>query len=244
MEKIEIDRLSKFLINAQYVGMGTTAICFRKNEKCIKIFRNTWRKKALFYYHDMLIHLEELNSLNNESFLVPEKILSLQGEIIGYIAPYKKSRTFARIKKQTKIKDLMKALEKLIQDTDKISNQLFQLQDIHNKNILYNGQFFIIDLDFTNRSVINLTKIIQYNREAILKTILYTLFSLRIDQLLKISSLELQTLYDQTLYQDYHKVFEFFNHFSEISQKNDLKVKDLKRSKLIAKEQNTYFKYF
>lgn len=59
-----------------------------------------------------------------------------------------------------------------------------------------------------------------------------------------IHSSETQKLYNQMLYEDYQKMREFFKSLKEDLNKQELKISDLRRNRLITKEYNSYYRPF
>lgn len=244
MEIIEIDKTSEILKGARYIGHGTTAICFKnKNNRVIKLYRNTNNKRYLFE-RNMYEHLNLLNEITNESFLGPEIIITSHGQIIGYIYPFKKAKTLARISPLINAETLIKPTEKLIKNTDQISNHQFMLKDLHDKNMLFKEEFTVIDLDQGEKSLYSKDSIRYANRQTVLQSIMHSLFHVKYNQIMYIHSSETQKLYNQMLYEDYQKMREFFKSLKEDLNKQELKISDLRRNRLITKEYNSYYRPF
>ena len=246
MEIIEIKDVLKLVLNSKFIGYGSTCFCFlMPNGDVLKLFRDTYNKNKLFLSRKMPDHLYLLNTLNNDSYRGPEKIFMRDNLIIGYSYKYIHAKTLANIKKNISTNEIVKSLDKLIEDTYLISDKRFLLGDLHDKNILYQKVFSIIDLDY---GLINGTsaidEIAQANIHYLLKIILNSLLDVEIDEIIHIYSLELQKLYDKTVYEDYRYVQEFFDAICEELKTKDLTVGKLKRNryKLAYKTQNSYFK--
>lgn len=167
-KEIEIIELQKkkelygLLLGARYIGSGKTSSCFLlKDGSVLKVYKNSYKKRELFERRSMLKHVRLLSTLKNESYITPELIFTCEKEVIAYKTEYRHAKTLAKVSSSTKIKDMLLHLDKLIEDTYLIGERKFRLGDLHDKNILFNGFYYMIDLDFGKEE--NIEEINKYN---------------------------------------------------------------------------------
>lgn len=192
----------------------------------------------------MVRHLEFLEEMTNNTFIGPEKIIMCHNQVVGYTYPYVKASTLAKISPSTKVKNLFPAIEKLIQDADDVSKKSLDIGDLHDKNILFQNMFSIIDLDDGKKSIYDENKTIIFNRNLVLKVLINSLFKIESRQDMQIHSLEIQKLYTQIFVESYQKIYDFFESFVQTLEKPDLTIKDLRRTRLITKTYNSYYQPF
>lgn len=179
MKVTNVKNLYSYIASGRFVGFGKTAVCYRiSNGRLLKLYLNTFYTEQLFKNRDMMEHLELLNSVSNDSFIGPEEILVKDGKIVGYIYPFIKARTLQNIPLSTKLSQLQNNFNKLIEDTIEISEKRFELIDVHNKNILFDGnKYYVIDLDegrLSNREDPKLD--IIHNNKEITNTVINSYF--------------------------------------------------------------------
>lgn len=217
MEAIEIKNLKINFWKLRILGIGTLGICFLLPErKVLKLFFNKHRVYELKNRHgDLITHFNYINSVGNETFMVPEKLLMRNGEIVGYIASYGLGRQIAHFRKETKINNLIEAYEPLIDDTKKISEKKFRLHDVHDGKVLYNeilNSFCCIDLDKGYKEDSTRTKdLVQLNMRAINKCLICSLFG--VDILYKnveFYNYDLRHLHEEATLRDYMAIYDFF----------------------------------
>lgn len=209
MKITEIKNLSKYLIGSIPIGIGTSAICFlMPNEKVLKIYYSSSLKNYI------TSNIEMFYKIGNETYIAPEELLLKDGLCIAQIYEYIPSTTLHNISCDYKMNDIINAYEKLIIDTKKISEKSFVLRDLHDKNILFNGEFNIIDLDrgyvAENRASEN---IFRSNMELVNQTILYSL--------LKVKSYEILEFNNPMLQEIYCKTFSYVEKFPELLEAID-----------------------
>ena len=245
MRFTEIKSISTYLTNSRLIGVGTTAVCFlMKNGNVLKLYLNTYNKRRLFYVNDMTEHLILLNSISNDSYIGPEEVLIKNGECIGYIYPYVHSKTLSSIDRNKSIYDVTKSFDKLIEDTKKVSNQSFRLGDLHDKNILFNHTYSIIDLDkgfIEDR--LDIENIHSANMKNIIKTIIYAIFKVKCVDEISFFDDKISEMYFSTIYYYPEKLGEFLETIASIYEiKNPTMGNLLKNKRYILKsEYNTYY---
>lgn len=102
----------------------------------------------------------------------------------------------------------------------------------------------MIDLDQGKTSGLSKEITCKENQSVIMKKILNSLLQIRNHQIGRIWDPVIQKLYDQAIYNDYHKIYELFELLKKVLDKPNLTISDLRKSRLITKEYNTYYKPF
>lgn len=227
MKTTEIKSILPYLIGSIPIGIGTTAICFlMPNGKVLKLYMNTYLKRELFYYHDMRKHLEFLNSISNDSYIGPEELLMKNNEVIGYIYTYINALELKRLRNNIKLNDVVKGYEKLYNDTLKISNNKFRLKDLHQKNILFNGNYYIIDLDKGFLDDRDNNEIFNSNIIDINNIILNAIFDLKFFEHLSFYDDDLDELLYSSLYENHEDFYELLQRLFD----NNLTKKEVKEN--------------
>ncbi len=234
----------KLLFGATYIGAGKTSCCFLlKDGSVLKIYKNSSEKRELFQTRSMLEHIVLLSELKNESYITPKVVFTFQNEVIAYKIEYRPAKTLAKVNLLTKVQDFLLYLDKLIEDTYLIGENNFRLKDLHDKNILFNGYYYIIDLDFGKKEETK-ENINRYNIQDIIKLLFYFLFDVKAYEIVKFDDPLLLELYHDTLYKKYTYIYSFFEALQEEMKTNELQVRDLRRTHLIEKEYNSYYRIF
>ena len=242
MKKTAINSLMPYLKDSYLIGVGTTALCFlMKDGNVLKVFMDTSNKKELFLSKKNIIkHFELINKLKNDTYIVPEELLIKDNNFIGYIYPYKSAKVLNLLNKNTKLDNIIDSYDKLIEDTSKISEKKFILEDLHDKNILYSDNFYLIDLDFgyfeKSKSSEELTNLNLLNLN---EAIIHSLFKKKLNMVIDFFDEDLNDLYKNATKKDY-RYFKIL--LLEIQKyKDSIKSKsDLKKNKLIYTHNNYY----
>lgn len=239
MEEMEIKNLKINFLTLKILGIGTLGICFLLPEgKVLKIFFNRHRVAELKDRHGELIpHFNFINSVGNETFMVPEKLLMRKGEVVGYIASYGYGRQIAHFRRDLRVNTLIEAYEPLINDTKKISEKKFRLHDVHDGNVLYDeilNRFCCIDLDkgYKDEDSLRTKDLIQLNMRAINKCIICSLFG--VDILYKnveFYSYDLRRLHETATLRDYEAIYDFFECLFKTIDNQDPTIGILHREK-------------
>ena len=230
MKTTEIKSILTYLVGAIPIGIGTTAICFlMPNGKVLKLYMNTYLKRELFYYHDMRKHLEFLNNISNESYIGPEELLIKNDEVIGYIYTYINGLELKRLKNNIRLNDIVKGYENLYNDTLKISNNKFRLNDLHQKNILFNGNYYVIDLDKGYVDNKDNKKIFDINITNINNNIINSIFDLNFFEHLSFYDDDLDKLFYSSLYENHEDFYElleklFYNGITKKDVKEKIRI--------------------
>lgn len=242
MKVTEIKSIYPYLYRSKFVGVGTTAICFKMpNNKVLRLYLDTYRKNLMFKHYNMYEKLNKLETIKNDSYIVPEELLIKDNEIIGYIYPYIHAKTLKRvINNNISINNLFNNYEKLISDTKKVSELDFIIHDLHSRNILFDGNYYIIDLDqgdfykYQDNFKLNVYKI----RDVIMDEI----FKNNVDYILEFNNIDIGNTYRKINWANIDEVKYFFNYLSKYINKDNIKVKDIRKKILINKTYNSYYK--
>jgi len=235
MKITEVNNLYKYLIGAVPIGFGTTAVCFlMRNNKVLKVYYSISLKNI------MMSKFEILDEIGNDSYITPEEVLIKDNLCIAQIYPYIKAKTLNKINKNT-ISELLINYDKLKKDTKYVSDRNFLLGDLHRKNILFNGSYYVIDLDkgYTEERYSENT-IYSLNMRKINETILYSIFGIKSDRVVDFYNEDIKKSYCKSL-SDLDYFPELLELFAKYSESEDVKVisKKIEYNTSI----NTYYKY-
>ena len=248
MKKTAIVSLYQYLKGSHIIGIGTTAVCYlMKDKRVLKLFINTANKKYLFDKYDNVVdHFEKINDLKNSTYIVPEEVLIKDKKCIGYIYGYINSKTLKNIRLNTKIDALIYGYDNLYEDTKEISSKKFHLFDVHDRNILFNGNYNIIDLDKgTFEDNISEEQILKENMDLINKTIIYSLLRVKEYEIIKFYDVNLRDLYRENIERNYKGMKSFLKEFQkyrkDINTVFDMKIKS---KNLVYSYYNDYYKNY
>lgn len=237
METMDIKNLKVNWLTLKVLGIGTLGICFLlPGGKVLKLFFNKWRVRKLESDHNNLYsHFEEINSIGNETYMVPEILLTKNNSVIGYIANYGKGHQIAHLSANTTISQVIKAYKPLINDTQLISEQKFKLSDIHDGNILYdeiNNRFYCIDLDHGQKDSLSGDSIMKLNMRALNDCIILSLFGIdSYKREAEFYDTRLQKIYDEATLRDYEAIYDFLYYLQKDMNDPDVTCGTLKRKK-------------
>lgn len=244
MKKTAVESLLPYLKGARYISVGTTAVCFlMKNGKVLKVFLDTHRKRQLFSRYDNIIdHFDEIYQIKNDSFIVPEELLIKDGICVAYIYDYINARELKHLRLKTSLQHLIDAYDRLYEDTCQISDKKFRLSDVHDKNILFNTKYKIIDLDrgfFKEEDPAEL--VYKFNIQKINKTIIYSLLRMPANYEIKFIDKDLNELYNESLFGDERQIKELIKYLMDKDINTVLNIK-LKSKQLVRTWHNDFYK--
>ena len=241
MEIIEIDSVYKYLKDSIFIGRGTTAYCFLKPDNTVvKIYNHSSSTAAMFSKVDMVQRLNNIHNIQNDTYIGPEKLIMKNGELIGYIYPYIDAPTLQNTSLKTTIFDLYKDCPKLIEDTKKISDLGFRLYDVHHKNILFNGNYYVIDLDKGRINDIQ-DYLIKCNMSAIKETVIGYLFNVKPWEVVIFDDEEINYLYKGNSWTNEEQIYNFFETLAKKTDISNPSVKQLRRKIGYKKYYNEYY---
>lgn len=233
MEITQIQSLHDYLKGSKIIGMGTSAICFlMPNGKVLKIYY----EKAFRKYIAANMHM--FSDIGNDTFIAPELLLFKDELCLAQIYQYTPGKTFKNIDKYT-IKDILIGYKKLFEDTKKISEKSFVLCDIHDRNILFNGEFKIIDLDrgYIDKSLKN-DYIANSNIKKINDVILHSLLNVSPNKIIEFDNVDIQNIYSKT----FIDVEKFPILLEMLDEHSDTNIKKLSKKIKFKTTINSYYK--
>lgn len=220
VDYLVVDNVKNLCVNTRYIGRGTTANCYKtKDDRVLKVFRETYRKQSLFnFIGDMESHYNKISMLNNDSYVGPQElVLSKLNKIVAYYMEYKNARTIKRFKLNIRVRDLIEPYKRLIIDTKKVSEARFRVSDLHNKNILYDGSFYMIDLDHGKFDDFHeCSDILKYNMCDIVHVIIDAIFGASYDKDIYFVNSYLDDLYEELTRNNYELFEEFISKLEEV----------------------------
>lgn len=224
------------------IGIGTSAVCYKIDENTVaKLFYD-------FFCYDFDINnpivrnqFELLLSLSNDTYKGPNQLIVKDGIVVGYLYPFIDGKTLHRIRNNITVNDIITKYPKVIEDTKKISCFNFRLHDLHDKNILINDSFKVIDLDrgYQSSNYDN-NGYLKYNMININQVIIHSLFHVDEKDSIAFYNDSLQELYDKCLYEDYHFLIEFLEQTEKETNLCKVKYKKI-RKKIDYRIDKTYY---
>ena len=253
MKVTNIDSLNPFLKECYKIpiGKGTTAVCYlMKNGNVLKIFKDTYNTATLKrMYPNSIEHYSSFESIKNDSYISPDELLIINGQVIAYIYKYVNAKTFKKISYLTSLRDifLSDAYKRLQENTFKASEKGFELYDSHDENILFDGtNFYNIDLDFSNvSSDIDIDKLYMQNIRTIQNAMIYSLFNIKSIKKynLYFNDEVLDKLYNLSIYHDDNQIKQLVEELEKRNVKTKFDVRT-KKHFLARVEYNDYYNRF
>ncbi len=240
MNIVEVDDLKQF--KKLPIGIGTSAVCYRIDENTVaKLFYD-------FFCYDFDINnpivrnqFELFSSLSNDTYKGPNQLIVKDGIIVGYLYPFIDGKTLHRVRNSLTVDDIVMKYSKVIEDTKRISSFNFRLHDLHDKNILVNDSFRVIDLDRgyqENNS--NEKGLLKYNMIDINRVIIHSLFHVDDKDSIVFYKDFLQELYDKCLYEDYRFLVDFLEQTEKETNLCKVKYKKI-RKRINYRVDKTYY---
>ncbi len=129
---------------------GTTASVYKmNNNEVLKVYRDTFRKRAIFSARDMNEILTRLSNIKLSSFVTPNDIyIDNNDNILGYSMDLVSGSKSNRIDPIIELKEIIKAVKKLDKDNKLLSEEKYLIRDLHERNMFYNiNGYKVFDLD-------------------------------------------------------------------------------------------------
>lgn len=244
MRIIEINDVRKYLNSLKIkkiIGIGTTAICFLLNDgRVLKLYHN---KPELIFNQDFCEHFTKISKISNDSYIGPDELIISKNNFIGYLYPYVDAKTMHNIK-DIEINELIYKYEKLDFDTKKISDNKFLLGDLHDRNILIGSLFYMIDLDRGHiQDTMTNEKVYLYNMRYINKIIIYSIFNVKLNEIMKFNNSEIENLYNTCLFSKPDLLPIFLEKIENECNLNKTYVKKIRKKIKYSVERNSYYNY-
>ena len=229
MNIIEVDDYHKLLKRHMPIGVGTTAYCFlMPDNKVFKLFKKIYRESTLFQTNNMLQRLQDINTIQNDTYIGPDTVVLCNNEVIGYIYPLVEAKTFKRVNTNIKVIDILNNMDKLIEDTKDISDKGFYLVDMHYRNLLYDGSYYVIDLD-KGHLVDYKAGLYKTNMHAIYDTIFSHIFDIKPWEMIRFNRSYLDDLYYRTNWEDRNDVYNTYEEMTRYVEQEEPTIKELRR---------------
>ena len=148
MEIIQFKKSDLLIGPSIPLGSGKTANCFlTPNSDVLKIYKHNYEVDKLFKDGDFKLKLERLGSISNETFIGPSALLYTDDVLVGYTYKYCSAPTLYHAGNETSLTRLFINYDELLADIKKVSNNHLRIRDPHDKNILLDSNYHMIDLD-------------------------------------------------------------------------------------------------
>lgn len=219
MKITNVESIIPYLKGSKFIGMGYTAICFLMNNgKAFKLYIETFNKRNMFNCMENPIdHFSKINEIKNDTYIVPDELILKNGKVVGYIYDYINGKTLKKMNYSLDL--LINSYDRLIYDTYEVSDKGFDLFDVHDKNILFDNKFRIIDLDKGEFKEYGTEKIFKSNMSEINKTIIYNVFSEPRYKEIRFFDQDRKELFNQSLYEDVYKMKELLIDLKKVGTK-------------------------
>ncbi|MBR1376707.1 MAG: hypothetical protein IJ565_02725 [Bacilli bacterium] len=243
MKIIEADTVTPYILNSLPIGVGTTAICFcLLDGRVFKYYINTRQTMLMFANPHFKAKLERISTITNDSYVGPQELLFIKGELKGYFYPYVEGKTLKSTRKDITLSELFRNYEKLLTDTIEVSKKGFTLYDLHDRNIIFNDYFNIIDLDRCYFENDKFEHTLRINLRTISETILGYIFKTEPWQTINIYDRDLQYIYYNTDWQNLDEVDALIKMISDKCNDADPTVKTIRKKIKYVKEYNEYYR--
>ena len=241
MKITEIDNVMDYIKYSIPIGIGTTAICFLMPDgRVFKYYIDTPNTYALFQ-SDMIERLSNINKVMNDTYIGPEEVLVMHKKVVGYLYPFVKARTLKHMKKSNTIDELFGRADKLIKDTIDISNKGFMLFDVHWKNILYDGNYYVIDLD-KGHLVESRERLLSHNLNQIYQTIFETIFKIKPWEVIDFNDRRLTDMYYKNKWDNEDSLNEFLDYIKFKTNDSNPSIRVIRSRIGYTKFRNSYYK--
>lgn len=125
-------------------GKGGFGRCYILDDKTLyKKFFKQDNGKYPFEYD----HFDKFYGIESDSFVFPIEVETKGDYVLGYTMDYIHADTLELLDFDYSISDFIVALDKLKQGLYEITEQGIIISDVNAKNILYDGEFHVIDTD-------------------------------------------------------------------------------------------------
>lgn len=134
----DIPKLKEFKVES------TNKLYFQENDYIVKIFLDCYRSLDQKIGKDIFNLLVKLRKLDGESQLIlPRDIYMTDKAILGYNTKFINASNVNFISRETKIKELLDAYQKLLESIRLLANNNINLVDILSGNMLYKMVIYI-----------------------------------------------------------------------------------------------------
>lgn len=179
----------KYIEKCKEIGFGAQGVVYRNKNIAIKVFHQYFDK----YEDDYIWKKEDIlkfEGYQNNTYIFPTDVLSIENEIIGEISKYVNGKTLDKINPLTiDINMFINAVSNCLIDINKISeHQIISYDTVY--NTMYNGKrIHIIDTTEYNHTDLPINKILQINHNNFNMAIIYFLVDSYFDEFIEANKL-------------------------------------------------------
>lgn len=240
MKTIEIDNKKMYLKHSKLIGIGTTAVCYLKEDGNVSKFYYNMPGNGEYFRKKF----NKLSEYINESFITPQELLvDKNNNLLGYNYPYVEGKSLLFTSPFVKLDDYLKHYEEFLDECKEFSLSGYVPSDLHGGNIIYkDGKCRIIDLD---RGVFygDLEYCYKMNAKKFANSYLNKIFRVKLDEIINFYNYYLQEDYQNTDWTDIDSVANFYDYLYQCSNKENPSIHNVRVKHLAYKEINEYRRY-
>lgn len=231
MKSIEVSKLDLFMSSFYPIGFGSSArLYLTHNLDVLKIFKNNFEGQWIKSNPDYIDKFCKISELANGSFIGPEQLIYSGGKFVGYTYHFVNAPTLSKLDKGITLSGLFANYDKLAINTRLISNEHFLLSDMHSKNILFDGNFYIIDLDHCDFvTKYDSESIYRLNMDKLFRAIIKQIYGIRSVDSVVFDDKELNELYRSINKGNIEEVRLFLSKVKKMSMIENPTVRDVKK---------------
>lgn len=175
-----------------FLGEGTTAKVYLKNNKAIKVYQDSKSKKEVFKEFDMKTHLEKLSHVNIKNVCTPNEIYLVNDEVMAASLDHINGKTLREEIPDISMDLYLEYLESLIESISKLSEQCIWVRDFFSGNAIVDEHSInIIDTDEFYFSCLGEELCLEHNMIEVLHDIFEVTFGFEENFHFKSESLDL-----------------------------------------------------
>lgn len=175
---INCESIYKMYLGAKFLGTGTTAHAFFKDEKVLKVYRNTKRSRYVFNeFNDMVEHLLELSEIKVEKVSTPVDIY-IQNNIVKAISlEFVDGITLKEKIPDVNIDIFFNYLKEFEEMAYKLSEKRVWVKDFHSGNVIINENGInVIDTDEYYITGFDKYTCLEHNLNTLFHNLFYGIF--------------------------------------------------------------------
>lgn len=230
--------------NKKLIGKGNTANCYLLADgSVLKLYRWNYETCYLMTKDIFTYNSYNFTKIKNNTFIGPDKIVYKDDYLMGYTYSYVNGKPLNKIDKNTKIKDIFRNYNQVINDIKDVSNKNFSLFDTNYGNIIYdNHSIHIIDLDncWFNKNT-NTKTILQKNSKEVFVNVLGSLFNKRYIEDMEFKIKDLNIAYNNIDYIKTDSINDFIDCLSYYCRDNNPDIKTVKNKIKVKRDLNGYY---
>jgi len=144
--KVDIEEIK----NLEKIGSGGCSVVYKDGNTVYKILKEESKRFYSRYYNKEA--LENLKSINNDTFVFPDEILeNSDGELLGYSMDFIEMDYLRDSIKNLSFEKIERIMNKAEEEVKKLTQNNIMINDMHEANIMYDlksEEIKIIDTDF------------------------------------------------------------------------------------------------